>query len=102
MTIEIAGRAVTVTNPAKVFFGSAGITKLDLVRYYASVAEGALRGISGRPIVLKRYVNGTDEEPFFQKRAPPSRPSWLGKDLARPSAAGDAAASPAPRLPTSW
>ncbi len=77
VTIETGDRAVTVTNPAKVFFRAAGITKLDLVRYYESVAEGALRGISGRPIVLKRYVNGADEEPFFQKRAPTSRPPWI-------------------------
>jgi bifunctional non-homologous end joining protein LigD len=75
--VEIAGIDVTITNPDKVFFPRAGHTKLDLVRYYAAVAEGALRGISGRPIVLKRYVNGADEEPFFQKRAPDKHPEWV-------------------------
>ena len=75
--VEAAGREVVVTNPDKVFFTGPGYTKLDLVKYYASVAEGALRGIAGRPIVLKRYVNGAGEEPFFQKRAPEQHPDWV-------------------------
>ena len=75
--VEIAGRQVVITNPDKIFFARAGHTKLDLVRYYAAVAEGALRGIAGRPIVLKRYVDGADGEPFFQKRAPERRPEWI-------------------------
>jgi bifunctional non-homologous end joining protein LigD len=75
--LEVAGREVVITNPAKVFFPRAGYTKLDLVRYYAAVAEGALRGIAGRPIVLKRYVDGAEGEPFFQKRAPEQRPEWI-------------------------
>ncbi len=75
--LEVAGREVVITNPDKVFFPQAGYTKLDLVRYYSAVAEGALRGIAGRPIVLKRYVDGADGEPFFQKRAPESRPEWV-------------------------
>ena len=77
LTIEAAGREVTVTNPQKVFFPKAGLAKLDLVRYYLAVADGALRGISGRPFVLKRYVNGADAEPFFQKRAPENHPEWI-------------------------
>jgi DNA ligase D-like protein (predicted polymerase) len=77
MEIEVAGRAVVITNPDKVFFPKAGYTKLDLVKYYAAVAEGALRGIANRPIVLKRYVNGADAEPFFQKRAPENHPDWI-------------------------
>ncbi|HEX6641794.1 MAG TPA: non-homologous end-joining DNA ligase, partial [Thermoanaerobaculia bacterium] len=75
--IEIAGIEVTITNPDKIFFPRAGYTKLDLVNYYTAVADGALRGIAGRPIVLKRYVNGADEEPFFQKRAPDKHPDWV-------------------------
>jgi len=75
--LEAAGREVVITNPDKVFFPQAGYTKLDLAKYYASVAEGALRGIAGRPIVLKRYVNGADQEPFFQKRAPERHPDWI-------------------------
>jgi DNA ligase D-like protein (predicted polymerase) len=75
--LEIAGREVTITNPQKVFFPQTGHTKMDLVRYYLSVAEGALRGVSGRPMALKRFVNGADGEAFFQKRAPTSRPDWI-------------------------
>src|SRR5437667_1986792 len=75
--LKAAGREVVITNPDKVFFPHAGHTKLDLVKYYLSVAEGALRGIAGRPFVLKRYVNGADKEPFFQKRAPENHPDWI-------------------------
>ena len=75
--LEVAGREVLITNPGKTFFPQSGYTKLDLARYYAAVAEGALRGIAGRPIVLKRYVEGADGEPFFQKRAPEQRPEWV-------------------------
>ena len=74
--MEVAGRAVTVTNPDKVFFPQTGHTKLHLVRYYLEVADGALRGVAGRPMVLKRFVHGADGEAFFQKRAPSSRPDW--------------------------
>jgi len=75
--IEVAGRKVAVSNPQKVYFPRTGHTKLDLVRYYLSVAEGALRGAGGRPMALKRFVNGAEQEPFFQKRAPSSRPDWV-------------------------
>src|SRR5437867_11278271 len=75
--LEAAGREVVITNPGKVFFPQAGHTKLDLARYYAAVAEGALRGIAARPIVLKRYVDGAEREPFFQKRAPERHPDWI-------------------------
>jgi bifunctional non-homologous end joining protein LigD len=75
--LEVQGREVTVTNPEKVFFPRTGHTKLDLVRYYLAVADGALRGVSGRPMALKRYVNGAEGEFFFQKRAPKSRPEWI-------------------------
>lgn len=75
--LEAAGREVVITNPDKVFFPRAGYTKLDLAKYYAAVAEGALRGIAARPIVLKRYVNGAEQEPFFQKRAPETHPEWV-------------------------
>jgi DNA ligase D-like protein (predicted polymerase) len=75
--IEVAGREVAVTNPDKIFFPRTRHTKLDLVRYYLAVAEGALRGVAGRPMALKRYVNGAKGEFFFQKRAPKSRPDWI-------------------------
>src|SRR5919204_1104942 len=75
--LDIDGRQVTVTNPDKVFFPGLGLTKLDLVRYYLAVADGALGGVSGRPMALKRYVNGVEGEAFYQKRAPQSRPEWI-------------------------
>jgi bifunctional non-homologous end joining protein LigD len=77
VVLEVAGREVPITNPDKVFFPRAGHTKLDLARYYVAVAEGALRGIAGRPIVLKRYVDGAEGAPFFQKRAPTQHPDWI-------------------------
>ena len=75
--LEVAGREVTVTNPDKVFFPRSGRTKLDLVRYYLAVAEGALRGAGDRPMAMKRYPDGAEGEFFFQKRAPKHRPEWI-------------------------
>ena len=75
--LEVAGHSVPVSHPDKVYFPQTGHTKLDVVRYYLSVADGALRGAARRPMVLKRYVNGAEGEPFFQKRAPSSRPDWI-------------------------
>src|ERR671910_301928 len=75
--LTIAGREVTVSSPQKVLFPDAGYTKLDLVRYYLAVAEGALRGSGGRPNVLVRYPNGITGEFFYQKRAPQARPEWI-------------------------
>jgi bifunctional non-homologous end joining protein LigD len=75
--IEVSGREVSISNPRKVLIADAGVTKLDLVRYYLAVADGALRGAGGRPNVLVRYPNGTGEEFFYQKRAPESRPGWI-------------------------
>jgi bifunctional non-homologous end joining protein LigD len=75
--LEVAGRDVTVSNPDKVYFPRAGYTKLALVRYYLLVAEGALGGVGGRPMALKRYVDGIEGEAFYQKRAPQSRPEWV-------------------------
>lgn len=74
----IEGREVQITHPAKLYFSKqVQVSKLDLVRYYMSVAPGALQGIKDRPIVLKRFVNGAEDEAFYQKRAPESRPAWL-------------------------
>jgi DNA ligase D-like protein (predicted polymerase) len=76
--LEINGREVRVSNPEKLYFSrEVQLTKLDLVRYYLSVASGAINGIRDRPLVLKRFVNGAHEEPFYQKRAPEKRPDWL-------------------------
>ena len=75
--LQVTGREVTITNPDKLLFPAAGHTKLDLVQYYLTVAEGALRGVEGRPMILKRFVKGISEEAFFQKRAPTTRPEWI-------------------------
>ncbi len=75
--LEVGGREVTITNPDKLYFPRAGYTKLDLVRYFLAVAGGALTGVRGRPMALKRFVNGAESEPFFQKRAPDNRPEWM-------------------------
>src|SRR3954469_2221327 len=75
--LEIGGREVTITNPGKVFFPKIGATKMDLVQFYLAVAPGALAGAGGRPMALKRFVNGAEGEAFFQKRAPDNRPDWL-------------------------
>jgi len=76
-TLRVHDRDVLITNPDKILFTTAGYTKLDVVRYYLSVAEGALRGSGDRPNVLVRYPNGIDGEFFFQKRAPKERPPWI-------------------------
>ena len=76
--LSIDGREVRVTHPDKLYFSrQTKVSKLDLVRYYLSVAPGALRRNPDRPIVLKRFVNGAEGEAFYQKRAPAERPAWL-------------------------
>jgi DNA ligase D-like protein (predicted polymerase) len=75
--LVIEGREIAISNPHKVLFPKPKYTKLDLVRYYVAVAEGALRGAGGRPNMLVRYPNGVGSEFFYQKRAPESRPPWI-------------------------
>ena len=77
MVLALAGREVAISNPGKVFFPRTGHTKLDMVNYYLAVAPGALAGVGGRPMALKRFVNGAEGEAFFQKRAPEKRPDWI-------------------------
>ncbi|MCZ2403006.1 non-homologous end-joining DNA ligase [Paenarthrobacter sp. Z7-10] len=75
--LNIAGNEVRISSPDKVVFPEPGLTKLDLVRYYVAVAEGALRGAGGRPMVLKRFPKGIGAEPFFQKRVPENHPDFI-------------------------
>lgn len=76
--LSVGGQEVRVSHPEKLYFSKeARLSKLDLVNYYLAVAPGALAGIRDRPIVLKRFVNGAEQEPFYQKRAPSDRPAWL-------------------------
>jgi DNA ligase D-like protein (predicted polymerase) len=81
VSLDVDGHEVEVTHPDKVIFpghdGRADCTKLDLIRYYLAVADGALRGVAGRPMILKRFVKGIDQEAIFQKRAPAKRPGWV-------------------------
>ena len=77
-TLSIDGREVRITHPEKPYFTKqVKVTKLDLVRYYLSIAPGALNGIRDRPIVLKRFVDGAEGQAFYQKRAPENRPEWI-------------------------
>lgn len=75
--LAIGGQQVRITNPDKVVFGEIGVTKLDLMHYYAAVADGALRGVRDRPMILKRFVKGIGQEAVFQKRAPEKRPDFV-------------------------
>lgn len=77
LSMEVGGRTLKVTNPDKIVFPDAGVTKGDLIDYYLAVADGALRGVTGRPMILKRFVKGIAEEAIFQKRAPEKRPEWI-------------------------
>lgn len=80
-TLDVGGRPVLVTHPEKPVFPPtaqrSAITKMDLIRYYLAVADGALRGAAGRPMILKRFVKGITAEAVFQKRAPANRPPWI-------------------------
>jgi DNA ligase D-like protein (predicted polymerase) len=77
VALELGGRQVEITHPDRVIFPVPGLTKLDLIRYYLAVADGALRGVAGRPMILKRFVKGIEQEAIFQKRAPEKRPDWV-------------------------
>src|SRR2546421_5778190 len=76
--LSVDGREIRITHPDKPYFSrEVKLSKLDLVRYYLSIAPGALAGIRDRPVVLKRFVNGAEGDPFYQKRAPTDHPEWL-------------------------
>ena len=76
--LVIEGHEVRITHPEKQYFSAeTKLSKLDLVRYYLSIAPGALNGIRDRPIVLKRFVDGAEGQAFYQKRAPSNMPEWL-------------------------
>ncbi|MEA2651487.1 MAG: bifunctional non-ous end joining protein LigD [Chloroflexota bacterium] len=76
-TLTLDGHEVTISNPGKIFFADAGITKSDLVHYYLAVADGAVLGVRDRPMALKRFVDGAAGQAFFQKRAPKSVPEFV-------------------------
>src|SRR3954464_2368717 len=75
--LSIEGREVRISNPDKPYFSRAvKLSKLDVVQYYLSVASGAVGGIRDRPSMLKRFVDGAEKPPFYQKRAPEKTPDW--------------------------
>ena len=81
-TLSIDGREVRVSNPDKPYFsGEVKLSKLDVIGYYLSVSDGAVAGIRDRPSMLKRFVDGAESPPFYQKRAPDNRPGWLRLSL---------------------
>jgi bifunctional non-homologous end joining protein LigD len=80
--MRVGRHDVGITNPGKVFFPEAGITKCDLVRYYLDVSACALNHIRRRPFHMKRYPNGVDSEFFHQKRVPP-HPDYVGEQFVR-------------------
>src|SRR5438105_12078787 len=76
--LSVEGREVRITNPDKPYFSrEVKLSKLDVVKYYLSVATGAVTGVRDRPNMLKRFVDGAEKPPFYQKRAPENRPDWL-------------------------
>ena len=77
VVLDVDGREVMITNPAKVMFSTRGETKLDLARYYLAVGEAVMRQMRDRPVLLQRFPNGAEGSSFFQKRIPDSAPEWL-------------------------
>ena len=75
--LEIGSRLVRVSNPSKVYFPGSGHTKLDLVQYYLSVADGIVRALYERPTQLRRFPEGVEGEAIYQKRVPEKRPDWI-------------------------
>jgi bifunctional non-homologous end joining protein LigD len=77
LTFELDGVEVQLSNPDKVYFPQAGVTKGELARYYVDCADAVLVHVRERPTMLKRYVGGIEEKPFYQKRVPAKRPEWI-------------------------
>jgi DNA ligase D len=75
--VEVCGRELRVSNPGKAFFPEVGVSKLDLVNYYIECEQAVVRHLCERPTVMKRWVDGVQGKPFFQKRVPDSAPAWL-------------------------
>jgi DNA ligase D-like protein (predicted polymerase) len=75
--VDVCGHELRVSNPGKLFFPERGLTKLDLVNYYVECEQAVVRGLRERPTVMKRWVDGVQGKPFFQKRVPDSAPEWL-------------------------
>src|ERR1700691_3173567 len=75
--VESCGRALSLTNLDKVLYPVAGFTKGQVIDYYARIAPVLVPHLAGRPLTLKRYPGGVDEEYFFEKNATKHRPDWV-------------------------
>ncbi|MDQ6810440.1 MAG: non-homologous end-joining DNA ligase, partial [Actinomycetota bacterium] len=75
--LDVCGHELRVSSPGKVFFPERGLTKMDLVNYYLECEQEVVRHLRERPTVMKRWVDGVQGKPFFQKRVPESAPEWL-------------------------
>jgi DNA ligase D len=77
VVVDVCGRELRVSNPGKPFFPQVGLTKIDLVNFYVECEEAVVRHLRERPTVMKRWVDGVEGKPFFQKRVPDTAPEWL-------------------------
>jgi bifunctional non-homologous end joining protein LigD len=77
LELNVDGKIVKLTNLGKLFWNERGITKRDLIQYYADVAPFLLPHLADRAMVMKRYPNGAAGDFFFMKRAPKPRPDWI-------------------------
>src|SRR5579863_8114093 len=75
--VEIAGKHLSLTNLDKVLYPAAGFTKGQVIDYYARIAPVLVPHLAGRPLTLKRYPEGVDQEYFFEKNATKHRPDWV-------------------------
>ena len=75
--VEIGGRQLKLTNLDKVFYPATGFTKGQVIDYYARIAPVLVPHLAGKPLTLKRYPNGVNQPPFFEKNATKHRPEWV-------------------------
>ncbi|MBM6547027.1 non-homologous end-joining DNA ligase [Janibacter sp. YIM B02568] len=75
--LDVGGRDVRISSPERVYFPEAGVTKLDLARYYLAVGDGIVRALRDRPTMLHRYPKGIDGPKVHQKRLPKGAPDWV-------------------------
>lgn len=75
--VQVDGRDLTLTNLAKVLYPADGFTKAEVLDYYQRVSVVLLPHVAGRPMTLKRYPDGVDDQSFFAKHAPAGRPDWV-------------------------
>ena len=77
VVLEVCGHELRVSKPDKLYFPKPGHSKLDLVNYYIECEAAVVRHLRERPTVMKRWVDGVEGKPFFQKRVPSGAPDWL-------------------------